>query len=59
MTKAQQQLAIEAQKWCDENEKSTEFMIQYICDVAEMDYDEVIEFLTKSKKNGKVSTVVK
>ena len=49
MTKAQQDLAIEAQKWCDENEKSTEFMIQYICDVAEMDYDEVIEFLIKSK----------
>ena len=47
MTKAQEALAIEAQKWCDENQKSTEFMLQYISDLAEMDYDEVVEFLRK------------
>lgn len=45
MTKAQEALAIEAQKWCDENEKSTEFMLQYISDLAEIEYDAVIEFL--------------
>lgn len=47
MTKAQELLAIEAQKWCDEHEKSTEFLLQYISDIADMDYDEVVEFLQK------------
>jgi len=45
MTSVQKNLIIEAKKWCDDNDKSTEFMLQYISDVAEIDYDKVVEFL--------------
>jgi len=45
MTGVQKNLIIEAKKWCDDNEKSTEFMLQYISDVAKIDYDKVVEFL--------------
>ncbi len=31
--------------YCDEHDKSTEFMIQFMQDVAEVDFDVVIEFL--------------
>lgn len=55
MTKAQEALAIQAQKWCDENEKSTEFMLQYISDLAEIEYDAVIEFLQKRNASQKES----
>ncbi len=40
-------LLIEAQEYCDENDKSTEFMIQYMQDVAEVDFDCVMGFLEK------------
>jgi hypothetical protein len=36
----------EAKDWCDENDKSTEFMIQYMQDTCRVDYDCVIRFLT-------------
>lgn len=45
-------LLIEAQIYCDVNDKSTEFMIQYIQDVANVSHDTVIKYLT-SKQNGK------
>ena len=48
MTKIQKKLVIEAKEWCDENDKSTEFMLQYISDVANVDYDEVIDFLVSN-----------
>lgn len=38
----------EAQKYCDDNDKSTEFMIAYMQDFAGVDFDCVISFL-KSK----------
>jgi len=34
-----------AQKYCDDNDKSTEFMIQYMQDFASVDFDTVMEFL--------------
>ena len=34
-----------AQEWCDENDKSTEFMIAYMQDFADATHDEVIDFL--------------
>jgi hypothetical protein len=37
----------EAQAYCDENDKSTEFMLQYMQDFAGVDLEVVIEFLTK------------
>jgi len=38
--------------WCDENEKSTAFMIQYLQDVSGMTFDQVIIYL-KSIMNEK------
>lgn len=37
----------EAQKWCDDNDKSTEFMLQYMRDFAEVDLICVLKFLEK------------
>ena len=34
-----------AQQYCDENDKSTEFMIQYMQDFAGVSFDTVISFL--------------
>lgn len=45
MTNAQRELLIEAQEYCDEMDKSTEFMIQFMQDVSGCDFDEVMEFL--------------
>tara|TARA_Y100000310_G_C20672131_1_gene810849 strand:- start:1177 stop:1335 length:159 start_codon:yes stop_codon:yes gene_type:complete len=36
---------IEAQEYCDKEEKSTEFMIQYMQDFAGVDHDCVMNFL--------------
>ncbi len=36
----------EARAYCDENDKSTEFMIEYMQDFADVDFDTVIEYLT-------------
>ncbi len=45
MKKETRILLEEAQAHCDENDKSTEFMIQYMQDVAEVDFDCVMGFL--------------
>ena len=37
----------QAWDYCDEHNKSTEFMIQYMQDYAGVDYDTVIDFITK------------
>jgi hypothetical protein len=39
----------EAQRYCDEHDKSTEFMIQYMQDFAHVDFDCVMNFLTKEE----------
>jgi hypothetical protein len=36
----------EAMDWCDEEDKSTEFMIQYMQDFAGVSHDCVIKYLT-------------
>ena len=41
----------EAQIFCDENDKSTEFMIQYMQDFAGVNFDCVINFLENHSKN--------
>jgi hypothetical protein len=41
------QLLKEAMDYCDENDKSTEFMIQYMQDCANVNHDCVINYLTK------------
>jgi hypothetical protein len=39
---------LEAWQYCDENEKSTEFMLQYMQDVANVDLDCVVNFIEKT-----------
>lgn len=34
-----------AKQFCDDNDKSTEFMLQYMQDFAEVDLDDVLEYL--------------
>ena len=41
------QLLLDAKKYCDDNNKSTEFMLQYMQDAAKVDLDCVISFLSK------------
>lgn len=44
------QLLIEAEQYCTDNDKSTEFMLQYMQDTANVDLDCVIEYLEQSSK---------
>lgn len=39
-----------AQQYCDDNDKSTEFMLQYMQDAAKVDLDCVMNFLTQENK---------
>ena len=44
-----------AQQFCDENDKSTEFMIQYMQDVCKVSHDTVINYL--SLPNPEINTL--
>ena len=41
----------EAQQFCDDEDKSTEFMLQYMQDYASVDLDCVLRFIEKGYKN--------
>lgn len=41
---------LEAWQYCDDNDKSTEFMLQYMQDAANVDLDCVISFLSKESE---------
>ena len=43
---------IEAQKYCDDEDKSTPFMIQYMQDFAGVDFDCVMKFLQQESEEG-------
>lgn len=45
MTKQTKDLLTEAYNYCDENDKSTEFMLQYMQDFANVDLDTVLDFI--------------
>ena len=45
LTKQTKKLLKHAQEFCDEQDKSTEFMLQYMQDVANVDLDTVLEYL--------------
>ena len=46
-------LLSEAYKYCNDKEKSTEFMLEYMQDFAGVDMDDVLEFLSmKFKMSG-------
>lgn len=42
---------LEAKQFCDDNDKSTEFMLQYMQDYAGVDLDCVLDFLMKGQKS--------
>lgn len=47
-------LLVDAWNYCDAKDKSTEFMLSYMADVANMDYDDVVDFVmnyTRTKKD--------
>lgn len=46
-------LLFEAWAYCDWQDKSTEFMFQYMQDVANVSLDEVLNFIKKESKNRK------
>ena len=49
------QKLLDAIEYCNKNDKSTEFMIQYMMDMVGVDHDCVMNFLykTKDKKESK------
>lgn len=49
MTKAQKELILEAWAYCDEEDKSTEFMLAYMSDVSGVDYEEVVDYIVSQK----------
>lgn len=42
---------LQAFEYCEDKNKSTEYMIQYIQDVVEVTLDEVLEFLKKQTED--------
>lgn len=54
MNKIKEEMLREAQAWCDAEDKSTEFMIQYMQDYAKVSFDTVMNFLQKGVKNAQI-----
>jgi hypothetical protein len=49
MTESQKKLILDAWDYCDQEDKSTEFMLQYMSDVSSVDFDEVVKYITSKK----------
>lgn len=49
MTQNQINQLIEAWNYCDDEDKSTEFMLAYMADSAGVDYDDVVTWITSKK----------
>jgi hypothetical protein len=49
MTQEQKQKLLEAWAYCDEEDKSTEFLLAYLSDVANLDYDAVVTYVTSKQ----------
>lgn len=45
MTAEQKQIILRGWDYCDVQDKSTEFMLQYLSDTSGVDYDEVVEYI--------------
>ena len=56
MKKSTENKLQEAKEYCNENDKSVEFTLQYMQDYANVDLNCVIKFLTK--ENGKITGLV-
>lgn len=48
LTEGQKELLFDAWDYCDEEDKSTEFMFQYMSDVAGVDYDAAVDFVVNT-----------
>ena len=44
----QREMLFEAWDYCDTNDKSTEFMFQYMADTADVEYDEAVDFVVST-----------
>lgn len=62
MNEKTKELLFTAWAFCDQEDKSTEFMLQYMADVANVEYDEAVDFVVNTteqersewyKKQGK------
>ena len=53
MTESTKQKLQIAQEYCDENDKSTEFMLEFMQDYANVDLDCVMNFLEEQHKKNK------
>ena len=53
MKKTTKQKLLDAKLYCEQNDKSTEFMVRFMQDYAEVSYDCVIDFLTSQKEGLK------
>lgn len=51
MNKIKEEMLREAQAWCDAEDKSTEFMIQYMQDYAKVSFDDVMKFLERQAES--------
>lgn len=45
MPEEAKQLLMEAWAYCDEEDKSTEFMLQYMSDMSGVEYENVVQFV--------------
>jgi hypothetical protein len=52
MSEETRRLLKEAQDWCDDNDKSTEFMLEYMQDYANTDFDTVMSFLEEQMEES-------
>jgi len=48
---------LEAWQYCDDNDKSTEFMLQYMQDVAKVDFDCVVNFIEKTTDKERIDYI--
>lgn len=47
------EVLVDAWDYCDDQDKSTEFMFQYMADMANVDYDTVVEFVISYDRKTK------
>lgn len=40
--------------YCDENDKSTEFMLSYMSDISGLEYEEIVDFVTHTSFNERL-----
>lgn len=49
ITGKQKEVLMDAWDWCDDKDKSTEFMLQYMADMAGVEYDDVVLFIERTQ----------